>query len=117
MTIVIAGYLDFDPEGVEQMIRDARSHIETALAEPGCRAYSWAVDPLTPGRVHVFEEWDSEEALAGHFSAAAYADMGAHLHAAGIRGFDVKKYRVDLIEPVYDDAGVPRADFFTAKVA
>lgn len=117
MTIVIAGYLDFDPNRAEQMIRDAKPHIDAALAEPGCIAYNWAIDPLVPGRVHVFEEWSSEEALAGHFSAAPYADMGGHLQAVGILGFNVKKYRVDLIEPVYDETGVPRADFFTAAVA
>lgn len=117
MPIVIAGYLDFDPDRAEQMIRDAKPLIDAALAEPGCLAYSWAIDPLAPGRVHVFEEWADEAALAGHFSAAPYADMGAHLHAVGILGFDVKKYRVDLIEPVYDDMGTPRADFFTAAIA
>lgn len=114
MPIVIAGYLDFQPEQAEQMIRDAKPYIDAALAEPGCLAYSWAIDPLTPGRVHVFEEWASEEGLAGHFSAAPYAEMGAHLHKTGILGFNVKKYRFDIAEPVYDEAGTPRADFFTA---
>jgi len=32
----------------------------------------------------------------------------------GIVGTDVKKYRCDLSEPVYDATMTPRADFFTA---
>lgn len=117
MTIIIAGYLDFDPEIAEKLIIDAKPHIEAALAEPGCRAYSWGLDPLHPGRVHVFEEWADEAALHNHFTSAPYRDMGAHLQGVGIRAMDVKKYRFDISEPVYDDAGVARADFFTAKTS
>ena len=114
MPIIIAGHLDFAPATVGKLILDARPLIEEALAEPGCRAYSWALDPLRPGRVHVFEEWDDEAALAGHFSASPYAEMGAHLQQGdGILGFEVKKYRCDHSEPVYDESGTPRADFFT----
>jgi quinol monooxygenase YgiN len=114
MGIIIAGYLDFDPDLAERLIADARPLIEAALAEPGCLAYDWSLDPLNPGRVHVFEEWASEQALAGHFAASPYEDMGAHLNRAGIRDMRVQKYRFDHAEPVYDDDGTPRPDFFTA---
>jgi len=113
MPIIVAGYLDFAPATVEKLIVDAKPLIEEALAEPGCRAYSWALDPLHPGRVHVFEYWDDEAALAGHFSASPYAEMGAHLQRDGILELAVKKYRCDLAEPVYDESDTPRADFFT----
>jgi quinol monooxygenase YgiN len=114
MAIIIAGTLDFAPDTVTDMLRSARPLIDAALEEPGCRAYSWAVDPSHPGRVLVFEEWDDEASLAGHFAGAPYADMGAHLRSgAGILGFSVKKYRWDHAEPVYDENGTPRADFFT----
>jgi len=115
VTIIIAGYLDFDPAIAEKLIIDARPHIDAALAEPGCRAYTWALDPLHPGRVHVFEEWADESALHGHFTGAPYRDMGAHLNSVPILAMEVKKYRFDVAEPVYDDEGVPRADFFTLK--
>ncbi len=114
MTILIAGWLDFPPETVAGMLAEAEPLIRAALDEPGCAAYSWALDPMVPGRVQVFEEWASEADLQAHFDNAPYADMGAHLNAGGMGAFSVKKYRTDLAEPVYDDAGTPRADFFTA---
>lgn len=115
MGIIIAGFLDFPPDVAERLIIEAKPLITAALEEPGCRAYSWAIDPLHPGRVHVFEEWDSEEALAGHFVGRPYVEMGAHLNSgAGILGMQVQKYRFDLAEPVYDDQGRARADFFSA---
>ncbi|WP_197276981.1 putative quinol monooxygenase [Sphingomonas profundi] len=114
MTILIAGWLDFPPETARSMIEAADPLIRAALDEPGCRAYSWALDPTKAGRIHVFEEWASEADLQFHFDNAPYKQMGDHLRAGGMSDFSVKKYRSDLAEPVYDDQGVPRSDFFTA---
>lgn len=113
MAIIIAGTLDFDRAKVEQMLRDAAPLIRAGQAEPGCIAYDWAIDPNVPGRVLVFEHWADEAALANHFASAPYREMGAHLNATGILGMSVSKFRTDLQEPVYDEAGTPRADFFT----
>lgn len=114
MPILVAGWLDFPPDSVATMLHEAEPLIVAALAEQGCRAYSWALDPITPGRVQVFEQWDSEADLQAHFDASPYAAMGAHLQANGMGAFSVSKYRSDLAEPVYDESGTPRADFFTA---
>lgn len=113
MTIIIAGYLDFDPDQCPGVLTDVKDLIEATYDEPGCLHYRWGFDPLVPGRVLVFEEWENEEGLQHHFDNECYSRMGEHFQKIGIRGFDVKKYRVDLAEPVYDNDGVPRADFFS----
>ena len=52
MTIIISGYFEFEHPGqVPDILKGAREHIEGALAEDGCIAYSWTEDHLTPGRV------------------------------------------------------------------
>lgn len=112
--VIIAGTVDVAPEMRDVAIRDARPLIDEALAEPGCVTYEWTFDPFDPGRIHVFEEWESEGTLAVHLRAPSYLNMLAHLGSAGIRGARTRKYRVDLEEPVYDESGRPRGDFFTA---
>jgi len=67
-----------------------------------------------PGRVWVYEEWESSEALAAHLSGEPYLQMSDHLKACGILGADVAKYRIDRMEPIYDGTGVPRGDFADA---
>lgn len=113
MSIIIAGTLDFDPDKAEATILNARPFIEASLREPGCIYYAWTLDPLTPGRVYVYEEWTSQEALEGHFRDDSYWKMRDHVTNGGLRTSSVKKYRFDLSERVYDDEGNPRADFFT----
>ena len=117
MPIVISGEIDLaTPEARERALLDAQPLIAAALAEKGCVHYAWTADPAKPGRVHVFEEWDTEADLAAHLSNDAYFRMSGHLNAVGIKTAATRKYRVDLIEPVYDPDGKPRADFFTAKL-
>lgn len=115
MRIVISGEIDVAPEAREKALLDARPLIEAALAESGCLHYAWTADLSRPGRVHVFEDWESEADLAIHLAGKPYMDMLAHLGAVGIKQAVTRKYRVDLVEPVYDPEGRPRADFFTAK--
>lgn len=114
MKILIAGEIDLDPRAREQALADAVPLIAAALAEPGCVHYAWTADLARPGRVHVFEEWDSEADLAAHLVGQPYLAMSGHLQKVGIKAAVTRKYRVDHSEPVYDPQGRPRADFFTA---
>jgi quinol monooxygenase YgiN len=114
MTVIVAGNIDFEPEDVAVMLETARPHIEGAYTEKGCVHYIWTPDPHRPGRVQVFEEWETSEDLSAHLSSHWYADMRAHMGKFRRTGASVRKYRVDLSEPVYDATGKARGDFFTA---
>jgi quinol monooxygenase YgiN len=115
MIIVIAGEVDFPPENREAALAGAKALTDMALAEPGCRHYAWTADPHLPGRVHVFEEWDSAAELQAHLDGEAYRGMLAHLSGFSILGAHTRKYRCDLSEPVYGPDGVATATFLTAK--
>ena len=111
--VLIAGTVDVASDARDQALRDARPLIDEALGEPGCLAYAWTCDPFEPGRIHVFEEWESEQTLGEHLRAPSYLRMLAHLGRVGIRSAVTRKYRVDREEPVYDETGTPRGDFST----
>lgn len=113
--IIISGTIDMPPENVGPALEAGKPLIAGALTEPGCLDYDWCPEPTTPGRIRVFERWESEESLAMHFDTHWYKDMRDTLGKFGITGADTAKYRVDLEEPVYDETMTPRADFFTAK--
>ncbi len=114
MPVVITGEIDMAPGAREKTLQSAAPFIAAALAEPGCVHYTWTCDAEHADRVHVFEQWDSEADLCAHLAGKPYLDMAGHLNAAGIVNAVTRKYRVDLIEPVYDPDGKPRGDFFTA---
>ena len=109
MTVIVAGCMDLEnPEQLKEMLLGARPHIEGALAEEGTE------DHLNPGRLYIYEEWTSSEALEAHLRDHWYDDMRAHLGQYPFKAERrrvTQKYRVDLEEPVYDDTGVARGHF------
>lgn len=113
--IIISGTIDMPPENVAPALEAGRPLIEGALTEEGCLDYDWCPDPRIPGRIRVFERWASEAALKSHLTCHWYFEMRDNIGAYGITAAEVYKYRVDIQEPVYDETGAPRADFFTAK--
>jgi quinol monooxygenase YgiN len=113
MTIVISGYIKVSAEKREQILLDARQYIEATRLEPGCVAYWWSADLSEPEMIYVFEQWVDEASLLNHFQCSPYQDTLKMFNEAGILESEVDKYRVDLVEPVYDESGTVRADFFT----
>ena len=113
MTVLINGTVDFRAEDTAEIMHKTADLMARTRDQKGCRHYVWSLDPAVPGRVYVHENWESVEDLAAHLQGHFYTDMLAILGNYEMLGTDILKYRVDLAEPVYDETGTPRADFFS----
>jgi quinol monooxygenase YgiN len=113
MKLLVSGWVDVPADKRDAALEGAAPLVREALAETGCVHYAWTLDPLTPGRIRIFEEWIQAADFAAHLAGPAYQGMLAHLGGIGILAAVTEKHRVDLSEPVYDTTGIPRADFFT----
>ena len=113
--IIIAGTIDLDASKREAALDESRDLVAETRGQAGCEHYVWAPDLCVPGRIYVYEEWKDEASLAAHFEGPYYKTMLGLIGRFGVGRVDVKKFRIDLVEPVYDPSGVPRADFFTEK--
>lgn len=114
MRIIVAGSLTYkgDTQTCTDIIIGGADYIAASRAEEGCVAYNWAVDPLEPGKIHVYEEWESEEALLRHFRDPSYLAMRAHLEKWELIGFGVLIYSASGMEQVYGEDGWPRREVF-----
>ena len=110
--IVIAGWIDVEPDVRDEVV-DASVPYQrsTREDEPGCNGYVFARDPLDTGRIHVFEEWESAEALEAHFQHPNFTAMGELLRRYPRRGSQTLKYRVDATAPVRNADGVATTTF------
>ncbi len=114
MTILINGYVQLEAGKETIALEGASDLMAETRSQKGCRHYVWSADPAVPGRIYVYENWETEADLAAHLAGRHYSDMLAHMGQYEMLDMDILKYRIDLAEPVYDPEGVPRADFFTA---
>ena len=114
--IIVAGHLDYADREARDAILAAGAELQKATRddEPGCGAYCFSADPTNDSRVQVYELWEDEDALAAHFDHPYFDQMRTVFHRFPRTGGEVKKYRCDLSEPVQDETGAKRADFFTA---
>jgi len=57
--IIVAGRIHTAPEDRQAYLVGCRQTIELARNATGCVDFHLSADPLEPGRINVFEQWDS----------------------------------------------------------
>ena len=72
--------------------------IEATLAEPGCRAYSYAEDVVEPGLFRVTELWDSRAALSAHFETQHMKTWAEQRSALGFFDREISVYELGAAE-------------------
>lgn len=113
MTVLINGFIHLPAGERANALAETADLVAETRAQRGCNHYVWSADPTSDTRVYVYENWDSVEDLAAHLAGPYYQNMLTSLGKYGVSDTQVSKFKVALEEPVYDDEGRPRADFFT----
>ena len=96
--IAVLGSFRFAPETVEQAKPLMAAVVAATLAEPGCRAYSYAEDVVEPGLFRVMELWDSREALAAHFETPHMKSWTEQRAALGFSDRRIAAYEIGAAE-------------------
>ncbi len=92
--IVVAGTLTYDPAdhaGVRQAVLTVAAETRN---EPGNVSYEFFADLNGPGRMLVFEEWESDEALRAHAQSAHIQAFRQELKQYRMLGRDITRYVV-----------------------
>ena len=98
--IVIAGHIRLDPSKLADTIAAARAVMEETRKEAGCISYTFSSDLLEEGLIHVFEEWASQEALDGHFTAPHMKVFQVAAAGLGVREMNIQRYDVSAVAPL-----------------
>ena len=61
--LIIAGWLQVDPDARERYLAGCVEVVELARAAPGCLDFALGADLLDAGRITVYERWESAEQL------------------------------------------------------
>jgi quinol monooxygenase YgiN len=92
--LVVSGRFRLPPERIAEARPAMARVIAASLAEPGCRAYSYAEDVTEAGLFRVHEEWDSREALKAHFATEHMRDWQHVREALGFHDREVSAFEV-----------------------
>jgi len=98
--IVIHASVLIDPAKMDVAIPAAKEMMAASRQEPGCHAYTFTRDLSEPGRFHIIEEWESDEALAIHFKAPHMAKFQAVVPTLGLKEMKADRFVVSSKGPL-----------------
>jgi quinol monooxygenase YgiN len=87
--IVVAGSLRVEPPGREAYLDGCRDVVAAARQAAGCLDFALSADLLEPGRINVFERWESREALERFRGSGPSGDQLAELLEIDVSEYEV----------------------------
>ena len=75
--VIVIGTIAVDPARRDEFLAERVERMRTSRAEAGCLEYTFAADPLDPGRVLLTERWADQAALDAHLAAPSTAGTTA----------------------------------------
>ncbi len=92
MTILVTGTIDFDPSKRDDTIAAVTECMQATRAEEGCEGYVFSADLQDPGRVHVSEQWSSQETMDAHMASPHLAALMGKMGDLGVTGASLTKW-------------------------
>jgi quinol monooxygenase YgiN len=96
--IIVAGHFIVDPDQREQFLYSRADMMRTSRSEAGCITYAFSPDPLDPGRVLLFERWETKAALADHLAALRRGTRPPD--GVEVQASEVQQYEISAVGPV-----------------
>jgi quinol monooxygenase YgiN len=63
--------------------------VRQARRAPGCLDFSLSADLLEPGRVNIYERWESQAAVEAFRGSGPSDEQGATIRAASVSEYDI----------------------------
>jgi quinol monooxygenase YgiN len=91
--VIVAGHITVEAQQRESYLAGCVSVVERARGAAGCLDFAITVDPIDPGRVNVFERWESQAALETFRGSGAGNEQGALMLSASVAEYDIVDMR------------------------
>lgn len=91
--VIVAGQLFVDPARREAYLAGCVDVVEQARRAAGCLDFALTADLIDPGRINVFERWDTREAVEAFRGSGPSDEQGAEIIAASVAEYDIADVR------------------------
>jgi quinol monooxygenase YgiN len=85
--VVVAGHLIVDPDGRTDYLRGCVEVVRLARTATGCLDFAISADLLEPGRINVYERWESQSAVEAFRGGGPSDEQGAAILSASVSEF------------------------------
>lgn len=91
--VIVAGHIIVEPQQRESYLASCVSVVEQARRAAGCLDFAISPDLFEPGRINVFERWQSQAAVETFRSRGPSDDQSAAMLSASVAEYDIADAR------------------------
>lgn len=91
--VIVAGHLVVDPRQRTSYLAGCVSVVEQARLAPGCLDFAITADLVDPGRIDIYERWESQAAVEAFRGSGPSEEQGAVMLSASVAEYDVEGSR------------------------
>ena len=92
--VIVGGHVVVDPEHRDDYMNGCVEVVRQARRTAGCLDFALSADLLDPGRVNIFERWESATAVEAFRGSGPSDDQGAAMLSADVAEYDVADVRL-----------------------
>ena len=91
--IIVAGHLVVAEADRDEVLAGCAGVVEQAREAPGCLDFSVSADLLDPGRINIFERWESVAAVEAFRGSGPSDEQSAAMLSASVAEYDIADVR------------------------
>ena len=91
--VIVAGHITVEPQQRDAYLAGCVSVVEQARGTAGCLDFAITADLIEPGRVNIFERWESQAAVDAFRGSGPGDEQGAAMRSASVAEYDVADVR------------------------
>jgi quinol monooxygenase YgiN len=91
--MIVAGHLVVAPEQREAYLAGCKGVVERARSAPGCLDFAITGDLVEPGRIDIFERWETQAAVKSFRGSGPSDEQTAAMLSASVAEYDVAEIR------------------------
>jgi quinol monooxygenase YgiN len=89
LVVIVAGHLVVDPRQRDDYLTGCVDVVRQAREAPGCLDFSLSADLLEPGRINIFERWESQAAVEAFRGSGTSDEQGEMIVSAAVSEYDI----------------------------
>ena len=91
--VIVGGHITIEAQQRESYLAGCVSVVERARGAAGCLDFAITADPIDPGRVNIFERWESQAALNTARGNAPGFEQAEAMLSVSVADYDVADVR------------------------
>ena len=91
--VIVAGHITVEPQQRESYLAGCVSVVERTRGAAGCLDFAITAVPIDPGRVNIFERWESQAALNTARGNAPGFEQAEAMLSVSVADYDVADVR------------------------